>query len=325
MFPVVYSDYATSILSHLKQQGIDVSELVAASGLPNEYQQTESTFLPLRAVFRLLEVTYQELGDEKATALIRDALRTHIVPKILSELDECKTVHQALNQVIRLIQVQIPQSKIFLAQTGSGVIFSRRKTANTDDSAFIWSEVFTVWIMVELVQALTKSNWLPKQVHVQSHSCSQLTPCFPRQIQFIQAREASGVVIDNNVLAQPVFISSPARSDEDEGNAHYNAISQTYSALRPYVLELKFDLERAAQIIEVSKRTLQRRLNQHGITFRQLRDNLITDLALEQLQKGEAVSRVAVNMGFASITQFSRSFKRITGLPPSKVCYAKVL
>ncbi|MGR5285295.1 helix-turn-helix domain-containing protein [Vibrio maritimus] len=325
MFPVVYSDYATSILSHLKQQGIDVSELVAASGLPSEYQQTESTFLPLRAVFRLLEVTYQELGDKKATTLIRDALRTHIVPKILSELDECKTVHQALNQVIHLIQVQIPQSEVLLAQMGNGVIFSRRKTANTYDSAFIWSEVFTVWIMIELVQALTKSNWLPKQVHVQSHSCTELIPCFPRQIQFIQAREASGVVIDNNVLSQPVFISSPARSDEDEGNAHYNAISQTYSALRPYVLELKFDLERAAQIIEVSKRTLQRRLNQHGITFRQLRDNLIADLALEQLQQGEAVSRVAVNMGFASITQFSRSFKRITGLSPSKVCYAKAL
>ncbi|MGR5499622.1 helix-turn-helix domain-containing protein [Vibrio sp. DNB22_10_4] len=319
MFPVVYSDYATSILSHLKQQGIDVSELVAASGLPSEYQQTESTFLPLRAVFRLLEVTYQELGDKKATTLIRDALHTHIVPKILSELDECKTVEQALNQVIRLIQIQIPQSKVLLAPMENGVIFSRQKTANTDDSAFIWSEVFTVWIMIELVQALTKSNWLPKQVHVQSHSCTELIPCFPRQIQFIQAREASGVVIDNKVLSQPVFISSPAPSDEDEGNAHYNAISQTYSALRPYVLELKFNLERAAQIIEVSKRTLQRRLNQHGITFRQLRDNLIADLALEQLQQGEAVSRVAVNMGFASITQFSRSFKRITGLAPSRI------
>lgn len=98
-----------------------------------------------------------------------------------------------------------------------------------------------MWIMIELVQALTKSNWLPRQVHVQSYSCNKLVPCFPRQIQFIQAREASGVVIDNNVLSQPVFISSPAPSDEDEENAHYNAISQTYSALRPYVLELKFD------------------------------------------------------------------------------------
>ncbi|GAL26053.1 transcriptional regulator AraC family [Vibrio variabilis] len=186
MFPVVYSDYATSILSHLKQQGIDVGEMVAASGLPSDYRQTESTFLPLRAVFRLLEVTYHQLGDEKGTALIRKALRRHIVPNILADLDDCETLAQALKKVIRLIQVQIPQSEISLTPLGNGFIFSRHKTLGTDDSAFIWSEVFTLWIMIELIQAITKSNWLPKQVHVQSQSCSDVIRCFPGQIQFIR-------------------------------------------------------------------------------------------------------------------------------------------
>ncbi|GAL26052.1 transcriptional regulator AraC family [Vibrio variabilis] len=119
----------------------------------------------------------------------------------------------------------------------------------------------------------------------------------------------SGVIIESALLSQSISIAITQRDeDEEDFGMHYNVISQTYSALRPYVLELKFDLERAAQIIEVSKRTLQRRLSQHGITFRQLRDNLIADIALEQLQKGEAVSRVAVNVGFASVSQFSRSF-----------------
>lgn len=320
MFPVVYSDYATSILSHLKQQGIDVSDMVAASGLPSDYQQTESTFLPLRALFRLLELTYQELGEEKGTSIIRQVLRTQIVPALLAELNDCETVEQAIRNLILLIQAQIPQSEISLTTYGEDFIFTRYKANTGEDSAFIWSEVFSLWIMVELIQALTQSKWLPKQVHIQSQSCNDVIGCFPRQIQFIQAREMSGVIIESALLSQSISISNTRRDeDEEDYGMHYNVISQTYSALRPYVLELKFDLERAAQIIEVSKRTLQRRLSQHDITFRQLRDNLIADIALEQLQKGEAVSRVAVNVGFASVSQFSRSFKRITGLAPSRI------
>ncbi|KFA97476.1 helix-turn-helix domain-containing protein [Vibrio sp. ER1A] len=323
MIPVVYSDYATSILSQLRRSGVDVHEFVSSAGLPTEYEQAEPTFLPLQAVFRLVQLKYDQLGPESGTQVVRIALREHIVPQLLCNVGSETTLEDALKQVIQALQVQLPQSDIELKLFGDHFLFSRYKAVNTEDTTFVWSEVFSLWAMIETIQALTKTDWIPTQVHLQSLCHDDIIQCFPATIQFVQARTVCGVVIEHSLAQSTITVTKSEvgfRKEEEENNGiYYNAISHIYSALRPYVLEIKFDLERAAQVINVSKRTLQRRLKEQGITFRQLRDNLILDIAMEQLQRGETVSRVAVNMGFSSIPQFSRAFKRLTGISPSRI------
>ncbi len=323
MIPVVYSNYATSILSQLRHHDVDVHNFVSSAGLPTEFEQTEPTFLPQQAVIRLVQLSYEQLGPKIGTEIMRVALREHIVPQLLNNISSDITLEHALLQTIQALQVQLPQAKIELKPYSKHLLFSRYKENNTAHATFVWSEVFSLWAMVETVRALTTADWMPKQVHLQSLCSDDITACFPKTIQFVQARPTCGLVIERSFVQSLVKINKESNgfNDEPEENEsfHYNAISQIYSALRPYVLEVKFDLERAAQVISISKRTLQRRLKEHGITFRQLRDNLILDLAMEQLQRGEAVSRVAVNVGFASISQFSRTFKRMTGIAPSRI------
>lgn len=75
----------------------------------------------------------------------------------------------------------------------------------------------------------------------------------------------------------------------------------------------------AAQVaaeLAMSSRTLQRRLQDEGTSFRALADDLRTQRARELLAGGANAAEVAARLGFSDPTAFRRAFKRSTGETP---------
>ena len=63
-----------------------------------------------------------------------------------------------------------------------------------------------------------------------------------------------------------------------------------------------------------------RRLAQHGSSFRALLDRARCDHATISLNEGRlSITEIAVRIGFADATAFTRSFRRWTGKTPSEV------
>ena len=74
---------------------------------------------------------------------------------------------------------------------------------------------------------------------------------------------------------------------------------------------------RAAALLQMSQRTLCRRLEQEGTTFRALLDDLRRQQALQYLTRRDlSVSEVAFLLGFSQAAAFHRAFKRWTGRTP---------
>ena len=74
-----------------------------------------------------------------------------------------------------------------------------------------------------------------------------------------------------------------------------------------------------AQKLQMSARTLRRRLSQEGLSHRGLLDQLRKDLsALYLKEKGLAVSEAAFLLGFANTSAFHKAFKRWTGCTPAE-------
>ncbi|WP_111640816.1 helix-turn-helix domain-containing protein [Marinimicrobium alkaliphilum] len=73
-----------------------------------------------------------------------------------------------------------------------------------------------------------------------------------------------------------------------------------------------------AQDMDMSKRTLQRRLQQQGENFAQLRDSLRFHYAIKFLiDQHMSVDAVSKALDFSDRTSFTNAFKRWTGLSPS--------
>lgn len=78
------------------------------------------------------------------------------------------------------------------------------------------------------------------------------------------------------------------------------------------------DRETLASALNVSPRTLARKLESEGISFKQLRQEVQQSRAEQALIKGEqSMGAIAEQLGFADSAAFSRAFKSWTSLAPS--------
>jgi AraC-like DNA-binding protein len=75
-------------------------------------------------------------------------------------------------------------------------------------------------------------------------------------------------------------------------------------------------LDAVAHSVQLSPRTLQRRLYKEGASFQQLIDDVRAQIARREFDQGRSLSEVAVNLGYASSPPFLRAFKRWTGMTP---------
>ncbi|WOX05164.1 helix-turn-helix transcriptional regulator [Microbulbifer pacificus] len=78
------------------------------------------------------------------------------------------------------------------------------------------------------------------------------------------------------------------------------------------------NIERVAAALNLHPRVLQKKLQQDGISFRELLQQTRMEVAKRNLQHGQlSVTDLALNLGYADVAIFSRNFKRWTGVSPS--------
>ena len=84
-------------------------------------------------------------------------------------------------------------------------------------------------------------------------------------------------------------------------------------------------IEQVAANLNLSVRTLQRRLTAEGVTYKLLLDELKQQLALDYLKNKElSIREIAYLLDYAEPSSFIRSFKRWTGKTP-KAYKAKII
>jgi AraC-like DNA-binding protein len=76
-------------------------------------------------------------------------------------------------------------------------------------------------------------------------------------------------------------------------------------------------LEDVASNFNVTTRSLQRRLQEEGVTFQQLADSVRKSLALHYMESGKyQIKEISNMLGYNELSAFSRAFKRWTGKTP---------
>lgn len=79
------------------------------------------------------------------------------------------------------------------------------------------------------------------------------------------------------------------------------------------------DLETVAARLFMSSRTLKRRLQQHGLSFQQLLDDVRRRDAIRLLENpGLTLEQISHRLGYADPANFTRAFRKWTGQPPSR-------
>jgi AraC-like DNA-binding protein len=98
-----------------------------------------------------------------------------------------------------------------------------------------------------------------------------------------------------------------------------HSLREVRSALSYNLRNGKTALTHLAAQLAMSRRSLQREIFVHGMTFRSLLDEARHERALALLQdRSLSMTEVAARLGYADATAFSRAFQRWTGRPPRR-------
>mgnify|MGYP001273015853 CR=1 FL=1 len=102
-----------------------------------------------------------------------------------------------------------------------------------------------------------------------------------------------------------------------DSDAFDRALQQVMLRLLP---ENNATLQRAADALHVSLRTLQRRLDKRDLTWQQLLDRTREQLARQYLaDRSLMLGDIALLLGFSEQSAFNRAFKRWTGQTPARL------
>jgi AraC-like DNA-binding protein len=180
-------------------------------------------------------------------------------------------------------------------------------------------------IGLRFVRRLLGDKWSPNEVffeHLEDTSSASTQALFRCPVNY------------ENELNGFIFNSSFLDVERDQFDSQARQILYDYLCLqsravkKDFVIEFRealinalragtFDIDTLSGSLGLSRRTLQRRLEDHGFHYSDLLEKTRMDLALRYLRTSRIpVTQVSDILGYTDVSSFSRSFKRFFGNSP---------
>lgn len=122
----------------------------------------------------------------------------------------------------------------------------------------------------------------------------------------------------NPLTAQQALVLCAQQRTPDGGEPHQEIVAAVERLLRSR-LRQQPTLTDVARTLNLSERSLRRRLTESGRVFREIHDRVRAERALQLLQAGAlSVAEIGGEVGFSDPREFRRAFKRWTGMAPQE-------
>ena len=324
--------FVNGMLAGLARHGIAAGPLLTAAGIDIA---DAASRVPVDRYAALYNRINHRLDDE-GFGLFSQPLRVGTFEFLCRACISAPTLAEALLRAARFLRIVLPDLAVAVRRhQGQAELLigeSRRLADNPDDAG----RVFAFEWLLRMLHGL--SCWLAgrglaldsvifpyrRPPHAADYALiftanSRFAPTLPGGVGTLVAS------FNANLLDLPVRRDEAALASFLDGAP--GKITTLYRRDREMVIRVR-DLLRAAlptmlgledigDRLHLSPRTIHRRLDEEGSSFRAIKDALRRDMALARLTKTrDAVSQVAADLGYADTSAFYRAFVEWTGMAP---------
>ncbi|MFN0247597.1 MAG: AraC family transcriptional regulator [Kofleriaceae bacterium] len=298
--------------------------LVELGATPRTYDAVGG-YVPGPVADALINAAADELGDPA----IGLTVARHLVPGILGPIDyallTAATWGEALQRAAQFYAVVSDRVAMSLEPHGDEVHAVQRRIS-LDMNNRHWIEV-TFGVLTQRGRQLIGSEFRLRGVtfvHPAPSTTVRHQEVFAAPVLFEQTVDR--LIFDKALLDAPLRtrVATLAETVESQLSelvpaAMDPAMIRVRAALVRAIDDATATLDAVARQLGVSPRSLQRLLQDHGSSFKQLLDELRRDRALALLREGKhTVAEVGAKVGFADVTGFIRAFRRWTGKTPGQ-------
>lgn len=325
--------FVTGMLAGLARRNIDPAPLLHAAGVD---LADPARRIPVERYAALYNLLNRELDDE-GFALFAQPMRVGSFEFLCRGCLTAPTLAEALQRASRFLHLVLPDLAVSVRRSQGRadlvIAETRHLAADPDDPG----RIFAFEWLLRLLHGL--SCWLAgrgigldsvifpyrKPVHFADYAL-----IFTEDSHFAPTLPGGKGVLLASFNAN--LLELPLRRDEAALTAFLDGapgkITTLYRRDRAMVIRVRdllraalpvpLSLDEVAARLHLSPRTVHRRLEEEGSSFRGIKDALRRDMALARLVKTrDPVARIAADLGYTDTSAFYRAFVEWTGMAPA--------
>jgi len=306
--------------------GVDLGELLEAAGVREGIFEDRENQIPYANYGRLLSECERRSNCKYIALLIAQHTRLADLG-LAGQIALCaENAGEGLQRFVDFFNLHSSASTASLITSGD---FARLVYTISGHGITSTRQLQLGAVVVEynILRELFGSTWRPTVITVAS-----APPADPRPVQkFFDAplrfdSDESAAVFERRWLDQRLPPVDPLvrQRVESEARARRAAILGDLPAtvrriLRKQLIIGDCSMEQLAATLGIHRRTLGRRLREHGVQYGELLESVTGDVARQLLRDTELqVQQVAEALHFSSAANFATAFRRWTGMTPSK-------
>ncbi|MBH1974000.1 MAG: helix-turn-helix domain-containing protein [Rhodobacteraceae bacterium] len=325
---IVRAAHLLDYLAVMRRVGVPVDRDLAKSQLPPQIEQSADFYVSVPLAMEWLAHSGRDLEPmELGFLAAQQASQASMKPAHLTEVLAAPTGLKRLQAFIRIARKEDSNLHVSLRREGSQIRVICDETHLNRHPFICFAEWLNLQGTISVLSDLGGPGWSPRELTF----VSRFTPPDAARAAFPNTRILMGhphtsILIDAALLARscgPMAAAHDAApwsfdTTQLQTKEAWDFVSILRNILQPYLGDLHPDLAFAADIIGMSTRTLQRRLQQCGSSYSEVLQEARFEVARSLLDgSGSKMIDVAMTAGYESQQHFSRAFRRFTGVTPT--------
>lgn len=323
--PTVPGTYVLLLIDVTERWNVPVAELLEREGLVLEDLLRSGFRLPRDCFARLIQQAISLTGEPGIGFLMGLQMKVSCHGVIGQAAMVARTLGEALDIAIAYFSMPSSDLELRLDLLGDDQV---RLALSERDERYRLGEVGAMFLLTgfaAMAEALTGTRVRGRGV------VRFAKPSYMSRFDHLMAGpltfegDFNGFVFERSILESPLVMSDPvaARVAREQCKEELGRLGGGRSLVQQ-VRDLVFDeemgfasIEEVAEKLNVTPRTLQRRLRAEGVVSRELVESMRQQHARRLLAVGQkSIGEVSDLLGYSDVTNFSRAFRRWTGRSP---------
>jgi len=307
----------------LDEAGLPAWKYLDSERLPPEPQQNVEELVPLLSVFNFTERISRVTGVEDIGFVVGARTSLNVLGDFGQMLAKSVSLSQALHKAVIAVRLYNSAEDIWLERAGDRVLFCQAFRV-TEAKGRQQGDFFTLLRLIDVVRLAAGPGWVPDAVYLR-------LPEFVRREHFgnlLKTRICLGgdhcaIEFNASLLAAPVRPPQSGAAEALEigkltsSAPAFDLIGSVRQAIAALLQSGHPDIGFVAEMTGMSVRSLQRHLQEEGLSYSRIVDESRFEFARRLLRETDLnLVDVALESGYGEAANFTRAFKRWAGVPP---------
>ncbi len=323
----VLGTFILPVARALRLQGIEPLELMEAAGLDPAHAARPDWRIPHSKMSLLMDASVSATGQESFGLLAAEQLQPQVLHGLGLAWLASDTIHDGLRRLVRFSKLMSTGADLDLQEEGE-LVHLQIHAPRRDADVVYATQDYAIGMILRMCRLTLGEFIAPVKIEL-----TRPAPADPSRWEYMFAAQTSFAHSVTRIawfradIEEPLVTGDPvlARANDEQSQAYLDGFlkaSVTATVVRKIIERLPDgppNQQRIAADMNLSHRTLQRKLKDEGASFADLLKNTRLELAQKYLGQGHrSVVETAYLLGFSEPSTFSRAFKQWTGQAPAE-------